>query len=192
MKGLANAVVGILAVQGAFDAHARVVRELDGLPRLVRRAGDFDTPMTSFVLPGGESTVQLELVQRLGLDRPLRDLVAQRIPILATCAGLILLARTVKNPEQRSFGVLDVEVARNGWGRQVESFEARSDEGGELLFIRAPRILATGPGVSVLERLAGEPVLVREGNVIAATFHPELGSRRDIHLLALSAGRVAA
>jgi 5'-phosphate synthase pdxT subunit len=119
--------------------------------------------------------------------------MARGRPILATCAGLILLARTVTGPAQRSLGAVDITVARNGWGRQVESFEATSDEPFEegaplpLVCIRAPRIMGTGPGVEVLARFQGEPVLVRDGNVLGATFHPELTTDPRVHARAFPA-----
>jgi pyridoxal 5'-phosphate synthase pdxT subunit len=178
-------VVGVLALQGAFDAHARVVRELGWRTALVRSAGALDE-IDALVLPGGESTVQLELLQRLGLEIPLRAFVARGAPVLATCAGLILLARAVRAPEQPSLGLVDVAVERNAWGRQVESFEAISDRGRPLLFIRAPRIVDVGPKVEVLDTFEGEPILVRDGNITCATFHPELTPDRRVHREALS------
>lgn len=178
-------VVGVLAVQGAFDVHARVVRELGHDVVLVRAPRDLDG-LDGMILPGGESTVQLDLLGRLGLEAPLRSLVARGVPVLATCAGLILVARTVRRPQQRSLGLVDVTVERNAWGRQVDSFEAVSDEGSDLVFIRAPRIVETGPDVEVLDTLAGEPVLVRQRNVTCATFHPELTSNRGTHRRALA------
>jgi len=143
-------------------------------------------------LPGGESTVQLDLIGRNGLSAPLLDLVRAGRPVLATCAGLILLAHAVSQPAQRSLDVLDVDVARNAYGRQLDSFEANSDEALpgarnapseplRLVFIRAPRIERVGPGVEVLLRHRGEPVLVRQRNITAATFHPELTLDRRVH-----------
>lgn len=168
-------------MQGAFARHGAVLESLGHRVRAVRSADDF-RGLDGLVLPGGESTVQLSLIDRLGLEAPLRELAASGRPILATCAGLILLARTVHNPEQRSFGLVDVEVTRNGWGRQVDSFEARSDDGSlPLVFIRAPRITAAGPDVQILARYREEPVLVREHRVTCATFHPELSGDARIH-----------
>jgi len=166
-------MIGILAVQGGFDAHARALTAA-GLPvRLVRTPQDFQE-LDGLILPGGESTAQLKLIGRGFLEGPLRELAATKRPILATCAGLILAARAVL-PVQPSFGWLDVTVKRNAWGRQLDSFEAEDDGGTRrLVFIRAPRITAVGPGVEVLARLRGEPVLVRQGNVWGATYHPEL------------------
>lgn len=156
--------IGILAVQGAFAAHADVLRPLGHDVVLVRRPSDFDG-LDALVLPGGESTVQLGLIADLGLEAPIRALAASGRPILATCAGLILLAR---------LELLHVTIARNAWGSQVHSFEATSDAGAPLIFIRAPRIVEVGPDVEVLDRYVGEPILVRQGNLVGATFHPEL------------------
>jgi len=174
--------IGILAVQGAFAAHAEVLRQLGHEVTLCRRASDL-AGIDGLVLPGGESTVQLGLLADLGLEPLLGELVASGKPVLATCAGLILLARHVRNPAQRSLGGLDVTVARNAWGRQVDSFEAASERGAPLVFIRAPRIVETDRGVEILDRYAGEPILVRQGNVFGATFHPELAGgslHRDV------------
>ena len=180
----ARLVVGVLAVQGAFEAHAQTVRALEHEARLVRAPGDF-AGVDALVLPGGESTVQLDLLGRLGLLAPLLSLVGRGLPVLATCAGLIVLARKVTTPVQTSLGVVDVEITRNAWGRQVDSFEATSDQGRELVFIRAPRIVETGPNVEILDTFEGEPVLIRQGNITCATFHPELTSSADIHRSAL-------
>ncbi len=176
--------VGILALQGAFDLHARAVADLGHETILVRRPADLDT-IDALVLPGGESSVQLELLERLELEEPLRRFLALGRPVLATCAGVILVARAVRRPEQRSLGAIDVAVERNAWGRQVDSFEATSERGRELVFIRAPRIVDLGPGVEVLDRFEGEPVLVRQGHVTCATFHPELTADRETHRAAL-------
>jgi pyridoxal 5'-phosphate synthase pdxT subunit len=165
--------VGVLALQGGFDAHARALREAGAAARLVRVAADL-AGLDGLVLPGGESGVMLRLLGRHGLEGPLRELHARRVPILATCAGLILAARAVR-PEQPSLGWLDVTVTRNAWGRQLDSFEATDDAGQrKLVFIRAPRIVGVGPRVEVLAKLKGEPVLVKQGSVVGATYHPEL------------------
>jgi 5'-phosphate synthase pdxT subunit len=168
--------VGVLALQGDFAAHGRALEGAGFAVRPVRDPADL-SGLAGLVLPGGESTTQLRLLERHQLAGPLRAFVATGHPLLATCAGLILAAAEVQSPVQPSFGFLDVAVARNAWGRQVDSFEATADDGRtELVFIRAPRILRIGPGVQVLARFSGEPVLVRQGNVTGATFHPELGT----------------
>jgi pyridoxal 5'-phosphate synthase pdxT subunit len=189
--------IGVLAVQGAFEAHARAVRDLGHRAVLVRAPSDFDAlfalpaEAAGIILPGGESTVQLDLMRRLELEAPLLALVARGVPVLATCAGLILAARRVENPSQRSYGFIDVTVSRNAWGRQVDSFEGTSDRGRDVVFIRAPRIVDVGVGrsVEVLDTVKGEPVLVREGNITGATFHPELTTDREVHRCALGVER---
>lgn len=181
--------IGVLALQGAFERHAVVLRELAHEAVLVTGPDEL-VAVDGLVLPGGESTVQLTLIERLGLEDELHRFVRSGRPILATCAGVILAARTVLNPEQRSFGWIDLTVVRNAYGRQLDSFEAHSDEApaSQLVFIRAPRIVAHGPSVQVLARHTGEPVLVRERNVTCATYHPEL--TRDVHVHATVFGGV--
>ena len=176
--------VGVLALQGAFAAHSAA------LDALGHRAVEVRTPeelarVEGLVLPGGESTAQLKAIERVGLAGPLDRFVRRGRPVLATCAGLILAARRVTGPDQRSFGWVDVEVVRNAWGRQLDSFEAVDDRGAvPLVFIRAPRITSAGSGVDVLASYGGEPVLVRQGAVVAATFHPELTACLDVHRMA--------
>jgi 5'-phosphate synthase pdxT subunit len=179
-------VIGVLAVQGAFALHARALEELGHRTVLVRSPAEL-RGLDGLVLPGGESTVQLDLIGRLGLEAPLCALLGSGIPVLATCAGLILVARAVEGPAQRSLGAVDVTVKRNAWGRQVDSFEAVSDKKRPLVFIRAPRISEVGPEVEVLDTLAGEPILVRHGRITCATFHPELTSDREVHRRAFAA-----
>jgi 5'-phosphate synthase pdxT subunit len=169
------AVVGVLALQGGFAAHGRALRDVGLEAREVRSPGEL-AALDGLVLPGGESTTQLRLIERHGLAGELEAFVASGRPVLATCAGLILAARS---------GWLDVEVERNAYGRQLESFEDLSDgDGRPLLFIRAPRIAALGSGAEVLARWRGEPVLVRTGAVTGAAFHPELTGDRSVHRLA--------
>lgn len=182
--------VGILAVQGDFAAHAAAVTRVLARPVLVRKPVDL-VAVDALVLPGGESTAMLRGLARDGLDGPLASFLASGRPVLGTCAGAILLARTVTNPAQSSFGTLDIDVERNAYGTQLESFEAPLDGSGLLAglhgtFIRAPRITRTGPSVEVLARHDGVPVLVRDEAVWAATFHPELGSDDRIFRLWLS------
>ncbi len=166
--------IGVLALQGGFEAHAKVLRELGHEVRYVRAAEDF-AACAGLVLPGGESTVHLKLLERFAMEDALRAFVASGKPVLATCAGLILCAREVTNPAQKSFAFLDVSVERNAYGRQLDSFESFDDAGTlPMMFIRAPRIMRAGSGVEVLASLNGEPVWIREKNVHAVTFHPEL------------------
>lgn len=189
-------LVGVLAVQGGYGAHAEVLRSLGCEVRLVRRPRDLDGPRPpeALVLPGGESTAQARLLRSSGLWGALDARVRAGCPVLATCAGLILTARAIAPAgalpaaqddaglDPPTFGWLDVTVTRNGFGRQLDSRRDISDDGRhELVFIRAPRIVEVGPGVEVLARWRGEPVLVRQGAVLGATFHPELGSDAALH-----------
>lgn len=172
--------VGVLALQGGFAAHEAALARAGVAARQVRVPADL-VGLDGLVLPGGESTTQLRLIGRHGLEGPLAAFVAGGKPVLATCAGLILAAKSV-TPEQPCFGWLDVAVDRNAWGRQLESFEADDDSGARhLVFIRAPRITSVGRAVEVLLRLRGEPVLVRRGRVVGATFHPELAPGDTLH-----------
>ncbi|NOU28974.1 MAG: pyridoxal 5'-phosphate synthase glutaminase subunit PdxT [Polyangiaceae bacterium] len=176
--------IGILAVQGAFAPHAQVLRSLGHEPVLLRAPEHLEGPLAGMVFPGGESSVQIDLVARLGLEPGIRAVLDAGVPVLATCAGLILLARDVDADSahrQWSFGAVDLAVVRNGWGRQVDSFEDASEQGRPLIFIRAPRIVRVGPAVEIVDRYRGEPVLVRAGAIMAATFHPELSEGDGLH-----------
>jgi 5'-phosphate synthase pdxT subunit len=180
--------IGVLALQGGYAAHAAMLTALGHDPVEVRDPGPFGgagAHLDGLCFPGGESTTQLRLIARFGLRAALDDFIASGRPVLATCAGLVLAAARVSNPEQPSFGWLDVTVVRNGWGRQLDSFEDVADvgDGGALplTFIRAPRITDVGQGVEVLAELRGEPILVRQRNVTGATFHPELTGDVRVH-----------
>ena len=165
--------VGVLALQGGHDAHVAALEQAGVAARLCRTPQDF-AGLDGLILPGGESGVQLRLIGRHGLEGAMRELAARGVPVLATCAGLILAAREV-SPQQPSFGWLDVAVERNAWGRQVDSFEATDDAGArKLVFIRAPRVKTVGKGVEVMATFRGEPVLIRQGAVVGAAYHPEL------------------
>lgn len=177
---MAGARIGVLALQGGVSPHLSVLSDLGHDPVRVRTPEDL-AGLEGLVLPGGESTTMLHLLERWRLDEALDGLVRGGVPVLATCAGLVLAAARVVGPSQRSFGWLDVTVRRNAWGRQVHSFEATTDGGVGGLFIRAPRIEQVGEGVAVVETLRGEPVAVRRGNVLAATFHPELCGDGALH-----------
>ena len=182
------ATIGVLALQGGFAAHAVALERLGHRAVLVRNVAALEG-LSGIVLPGGESTTQLKLLESTRMLEPLAAFVRQGHPVLATCAGLILLAADVLSPAQRSLGVLDVSVVRNGYGPQADSFEARSDDHAtRLVFIRAPRITRVGAAVSVLSTHRGEPVLVRRGNVTAATFHPELTDDVTIHQASFGGG----
>jgi len=186
--------VGILALQGDFDAHAAAVERAGGRPELVREATQLDG-LDGLILPGGESTTMLKLMRYEGLFEPLVAF-GRRKPMFGTCAGAILMARHVRNPEQESFGLVDLDVERNAYGRQVDSrvvelkpdpeFARRAGPGKlEAVFIRAPIIRHSGPGVNVLARYNGDPVLVEQERHLVATFHPELTSDPRVHQLFL-------
>jgi 5'-phosphate synthase pdxT subunit len=172
-------VVGVLALQGDFEAHARVLSALGADPRDVRTPSQL-LGIDALVLPGGESTTMTLGIEREGLAGPLRDLIATGTPVLATCAGLILLDRD-------HLGVLDLTTRRNAFGRQVRSFEADLDipglEDGPLraVFIRAPWVEEVGASVEVLAEVDGHPVAVRQGEVTAVAFHPELTGDARLH-----------
>jgi 5'-phosphate synthase pdxT subunit len=174
--------IGVLALQGDFAAHAAALARRGVATAEVRHARDLDG-VTALVLPGGESTAMLKLMNGSGLFERLGELLRAGTPALATCAGVILLAREVRHPAQASLGVLDVVVERNAYGRQIDStvapVEVRPGHGldrGTLegVFIRAPRVVEAGSAVEVLATRGADPVLVRERAILAATFHPEL------------------
>jgi 5'-phosphate synthase pdxT subunit len=179
--------IGVLALQGDFAAHAAALDRAGASAVEVRRAGAIDA-LDGLVVPGGESTTLLHLMADEPWFDGLRRLHARGGAILATCAGAILVAREVEGPAQPSLGLVDVTIRRNAWGRQVDSFETEVALSGEAaplpaVFIRAPRIVRTGEGVEVLASIGREPVLVRQGRVIAATFHPELTGDVRLHAL---------
>lgn len=181
--------VGVLALQGDVREHARILRELGAEVMLIRRPEDLEG-IAALVIPGGESTTIGKLAARFGLLEPLRERIAAGLPALGTCAGMIFLAGSTTGPEQEQLGVLDVVVQRNAFGRQVASFETDLRiEGIEdpmrAVFIRAPWIEKAGDAVEVLASVDGHPVVVREGNVIAASFHPELTGDGRLHTLLL-------
>lgn len=178
--------IGILALQGNFASHAQALLEAGANPTEVRNPGEL-IDLDGLVLPGGESTTMLKFLEQESFLDDLRNFCAEK-PVFGTCAGAILLAREVRNPPQVSLGLLDAIVERNAYGRQIDSSihtAQTSLPGGpiEMVFIRAPRILETGPEVEVFARRDGAPVLVRQGRIMAATFHPELSSDRRVHRL---------
>ena len=174
---MSRPLVGVLALQGDFEAHQRVLQRLGAEHRAVRTAADLEG-LDGLVVPGGESTTMTLGIEREGLAEPLRELAAEGRPVLGTCAGLIMLDRD-------HLGVLDVRVRRNAFGRQVRSFEEDLPiEGfGELraVFIRAPWVDEHGEDVEVLAEVDGHPVAVRQGNVLAVAFHPELSDQAALH-----------
>ena len=176
--------IGVLALQGAYDVHAAMLRQLGAHASLVRRPEQLED-LDALVIPGGESTTFLKHLERDGFFEALASFVQLR-PTFGTCAGCILLAKDVTNPAQRSFGVLDISVERNAYGRQIDSTilsAPTSMPGGalEMVFIRAPRITRVGPDVRVLGSRDEAPVLVEQDHLMAATFHPELSTDTRIH-----------
>jgi 5'-phosphate synthase pdxT subunit len=177
-------LVGILALQGGFEAHAKIVRSLGAQPREVRVPADLDG-LDALIIPGGESTVMTLGMEREGLAEPLQNLIRGGTPVLGTCAGMIMLDRD-------HLGVLDISTRRNAFGRQLRSFEADVDvsgvDGGPLhaVFIRAPWVADHGDGVEVLGAVDDHPVAIRQGNVIAVAFHPELAGEKRLHELLLA------
>jgi len=174
--------VGILAIQGDYEAHGRVLEKLGATVRFVRKPEQLDE-CDALVIPGGESTTFLNFLAEHGFLDKLRDFVRAK-PTFGTCAGAILLAKDVENPPQPSLGALDIAIRRNAYGRQNESFiaELETKLGPlESVFIRAPKITRVGKGVEVLATEKDDPVLVRQGTVMAATFHPELSASTRVH-----------
>jgi len=177
--------IGVLALQGNFREHAAMLRRLGGEPVEVRKPEEL-VGLDGLVVPGGESTTFMRLMRLYGLEEAIQRFEQ---PILGTCAGLIVL-------DGEHLGLVDIEVARNGYGRQVFSFEADLDLAGDDdplrgVFIRAPRVTAAGDGVEVLAELDGEPVLLRQGRFLVATFHPELTDDTRVHELFLESVREA-
>jgi pyridoxal 5'-phosphate synthase pdxT subunit len=186
--------VGVLALQGGFDPHLRRLRALGVDAAPVKTLAEI-AARQALVIPGGESTTMGKLLELHGLFEPLRELLSGGFPVLGTCAGLILLAKAAVGRDQPLLGVLDVDVARNAYGRQTESFETafpfESLSGTVSLpavFIRAPQIVRVGAGVRVLASYEGRPVCVHQNNVLAASFHPELTDATAVHDYFLSLG----
>ena len=183
-------LVGVLALQGAFREHVAALEKLGAATREVRQLKDMDG-IGAMVIPGGESTTMGKLLVDLGIMEPLRERIEGGMPVYGSCAGLILLCRHIEGSEQPRLGVLDATVRRNAFGRQVDSFEADlaipalGPEPMPAVFIRAPVIFATGPGVEVLARVemdgAERAVAVREGRILATSFHPELTPDTRFH-----------
>jgi 5'-phosphate synthase pdxT subunit len=186
--------IGILALQGDFEAHARTLSGLGAEPVFVRSAADLDT-VDALIIPGGESTTMLKLLHAENLLSPIAAF-GRSHPVFGTCAGAILLAAGVSHPEQEALGLLDIDVERNAYGRQNESailtFKTLLPGGPlEMVFIRAPRITRIGPDVETLATRDGSPTLIRQGHLLAATFHPELTDDTRVHQLFLDIVREA-
>jgi 5'-phosphate synthase pdxT subunit len=174
-------IVGILALQGGFEAHANIVRKLGAEPREVRTRDDLEG-LDALIIPGGESTVMTLGIEREGLAEPLRELISEGLPTLGTCAGMIMLDRD-------HLGLLDVKAERNAFGRQLRSFEAELEIDGKpihAVFIRAPWIAEHGPDVEILARVDEHPVAIKQNNVLAVAFHPELAGETSLHELLLA------
>ncbi|MBZ5593476.1 MAG: pyridoxal 5'-phosphate synthase glutaminase subunit PdxT [Acidobacteriia bacterium] len=187
--------VGVLALQGDFEAHSRALARAGAEPVLARATSDLDR-LDGLVIPGGESTTMLKLMNAEGMVQPL-VVFGQKRPIFGTCAGAILLASEVTHPAQQSLGLMDLTVERNAYGRQIDSrvahvtpepdFAQRTQPGDlEAVFIRAPIIRRVGANAKVLVAYQGDPVLVEQGRHLVATFHPELSSDSRVHELFVS------
>lgn len=181
--------VGVLALQGDFEAHQRALERAGAEPVQVRSAADLQG-IDGLIIPGGESTTMLKLLQAENLLEPLREFASRR-PVFGTCAGAILLASEVSHPSQPSLGLMDIDVERNAYGRQLDSRIARLHPHGlegdlEAVFIRAPIIRRVGDRAKVLADYEGDPVLVEQGPHLVATFHPELTDDPRVHLMFLN------
>ena len=188
----ARVLVGVLALQGAFDAHARRLAELGVESRLVKDISDLDG-LDGIILPGGESTTMSNLLVASGLGTVLTSRLHDGLPVFGTCAGMIMMAHTIHDgrPDQISFDAMDIKVRRNGYGRQNDSFEqdisiTSLDSPFHALFIRAPVIESMGSNVEVLASVDEHPVLVRQAHALASSFHPELVSDLRVHEIFLS------
>ena len=181
-----NNTIGILAVQGDFELHAKMLARVGARWKLVKRASDL-SDVSALIMPGGESTTMLKFFEAECLGAAVKEFAAAGKPIFGTCAGAILLAKEVLNPPQERLGLLDISIERNAYGRQVDSAVRQgecpelSDHPVEMVFIRAPIIRRVGQGVRILGRADGVPVLVEQSNILAATFHPELTEDETIH-----------
>jgi pyridoxal 5'-phosphate synthase pdxT subunit len=178
--------VGILAIQGDYAMHAKMVERIAAPWMLVKHASELEQ-VSGLIMPGGESTTMLKFFDEEGMGDAIRRFAGAGRPVFGTCAGAILLAREVSSPPQASLGLLDIAIERNAYGRQVDSSVRKGEcpeiasQPLEMVFIRAPIIRRTGPGVRVLGRCDDLPVLVEQGNLLAATFHPELTQDETLH-----------
>lgn len=175
--------IGVLALQGGFDAHLRALRRI-GVPNVPVKSIEEMREVDALIIPGGESTTIGKLLVQHGILENLRALIANGLPVFGTCAGMILLAREVKLYSQPLLGVLDICVERNAYGRQTSSFETQLEFQNSkvpAIFIRAPKVRAAGPDVVTLIEYEGSPVLLQQGRLLAASFHPELSDSTAIH-----------
>ena len=180
--------IGVLALQGDFREHIKAVKEAGAEAVEVRNPEDFDN-CDGLIIPGGESTTLSILIKKYSFGKKIRELAARGFPVFGTCAGAIVMAKEADG-RPGVLGLMDLSVKRNAYGRQVESFESKIDlKNGKSVhgvFIRAPIITKTGPDALVLAKCNGNPVLVEQGNFLAATFHPELTKERGIHRIFVS------
>ena len=184
---LTTKVVGVLALQGAFNSHARVLGRLNVATQEVRTPQDLAS-VDALVMPGGESTTMSQLLESSELFEPIKKMIHEGMPVFGTCAGMILLAKKIVDgrDDQVSFGAIDIQVQRNAYGRQVDSFEAEIEVEGfdapfHAVFIRAPRIVKIAQDVEVLAEYGADIVLAKQKNVLVASFHPELSPDQRIH-----------
>lgn len=177
--------IGILAVQGAFIEHEQMLSRLGASCFEIRQKSDLSRPMEGLIIPGGESTVQGKLLRDLGMFEPLKEKIEKGLPVFGTCAGLLLLAKEIKNDTRRHFATMDMAAVRNAYGRQLGSFFARAEFDGlgtvPMTFIRAPYIESVGEGVQVLSVVEGRIVAARQGSQLATAFHPELCGDMRVH-----------
>ncbi len=178
--------IGILALQGDFEKHKEHLIKLKVNTRIIKNSEDLKG-LDGLILPGGESTTIGKLSVRFNLIEPIKEMIQKGLPVFGTCAGAILLAKGIEGPEQIKFGVMDITITRNAYGRQVDSFEtdinidAISEHPLRCVFIRAPIISKTGINVKIIGKYKSNPILVQENNMLAGTFHPELTENLAVH-----------
>jgi len=183
---MGGAEIGVLALQGDYVEHQRMLERLGRSSRQIRKASELEG-LRALILPGGESTTMVKFMEEEDLMQPLRDFYRSGGALYGTCAGTILMARAISAPSQASLGLMDIDVERNGYGRQIDSHESPGacrelgEEPLPMVFIRAPIISRTGPEVRVLVEHRDQPVLVRQGRLLASTFHPELSNDLRVH-----------
>lgn len=179
------ATVAVLALQGAFIEHEKMLSALGAESFEIRQRRDIDRSFDALILPGGESTVMGKLLRELELFEPLKERIENGMPVFGTCAGLLLLAKEIENDSRRHFAVMDITAVRNAYGRQLGSFHAEAEFGKlgtlPMTFIRAPYITGVGEGVEILAKVDGNIVAAREKNMLVTSFHPELDDNLSIH-----------
>lgn len=178
--------IGILALQGAFIEHAQMLDKIGVDYHYIKKVSDINNMISGLIIPGGESTTINKLMEKSGLDIKLKELIEKGVPVLATCAGMILISRTIDGKSNKPLGILDIEVCRNGFGRQSSSFELKSDikhigTDISMVFVRAPYVRSCSKDIEILSSIKGELVAVKYKNIIALSFHPELTDDVRIH-----------